>query len=120
MRAAYKLWTGDMAASDKYRDAKPDWVWIDDPVEAEKVGSGLSISSSPLPDSLPDRLLLVLYHAAGLGEIVSSTKHRFPAYPARKPSRVGRRGRSTRTSSPRTSYALPLLLVRLNSSPGPQ
>jgi len=120
MRAAYKLWTGDMAASDKYRDAKPDWVWIDDPVEAEKVGPCLFISSSSLPNSLLDHLPLVLYHAADLGEIVSSTEHRSPAYPARKPSRVGRRGRSTRTSLPRTSYALPWLPARLKSSPGPQ
>lgn len=37
MGEAYKLWMEDMAASEKYKDVKPDWVWIDDAKEAEKV-----------------------------------------------------------------------------------
>ena len=37
MGAAYKLWRDDMAASEKYKDVKPDWVCIDDAAEAEKV-----------------------------------------------------------------------------------
>lgn len=47
MGEAYKLWTEDMAASEKYKDVKPDWVWIDDAEEAEKVG--LVMLPFPIP-----------------------------------------------------------------------
>jgi len=37
MREAYATWLDALGKSDKYKNSKPDWVWIDDVKEAEKV-----------------------------------------------------------------------------------
>ena len=38
MREAYKGWLEAMAQSEKFKNVQPDWTFIDDPEEAEKVG----------------------------------------------------------------------------------
>lgn len=50
MREAYATWLEALGKSDKYKNSKPDWEWIENAEEAEKVRR---LSIDPLPNTLP-------------------------------------------------------------------
>lgn len=97
MTIAYNGWIEALGKSEKYKFSQPDWTWIDDPTEAEKVNR----------DILPIR---------ARGRLTS----RFPGSKIRWGSREVPQDLFIHTNSPRISSKPLWLLDKWSSSPGPR